>query len=57
MSGSLRIAILTVSDGVSRGTRRDESGDALEAWAAERGHALVRRSVAADEEDQIAALL
>ena len=57
MSGPLRIAILTVSDGVARGTRSDESGDAVEQWAADRGHDLVRRAVIPDEEGTIAALL
>ncbi|HSH44295.1 MAG TPA: molybdopterin-binding protein, partial [Longimicrobiales bacterium] len=49
-----RIGILTVSDSVARGTRDDGSGDAIEAWAAARGHELVERDVVEDAQERIA---
>jgi molybdenum cofactor synthesis domain-containing protein len=54
---SVHIAVVTVSDGVARGTRTDASGDALTAWAEAEGHAVVERAVVADESAAIAALL
>ncbi|HUF12888.1 MAG TPA: MogA/MoaB family molybdenum cofactor biosynthesis protein [Longimicrobiales bacterium] len=57
MSGSLRIAILTVSDGVTRGDRRDESGAALESWAAEQGHVVAHRGVVPDDRAAIGPVL
>lgn len=57
MSGPIRLAILTVSDGVARGERRDDSGAALEAWAAAKGHVLARRETVADDAPSIAALI
>lgn len=45
----MRLAILTVSDSVVRGTRVDASGDAIAAWAAARGDALAHRSTVPDE--------
>jgi molybdenum cofactor synthesis domain-containing protein len=42
-------AVLTVSDGVSHGTRRDESGDSVEALLAEAGFNVVARRVVPDE--------
>lgn len=45
----MRVAVLTVSDGVSRGERQDASGDAIEAWVREQGDALAARSVVPDE--------
>lgn len=54
MRGPIRLAILTVSDGVARGERRDESGDAIEAWAVERGHVLARRHQVLDDAPTIA---
>jgi len=53
----IRLAILTVSDGVTRGTREDRSGDSLAAWAAEQGCDLVLRDVVPDNSDRIAATL
>jgi molybdopterin adenylyltransferase len=53
----VRIGILTVSDLGALGDRADGSGDAIAAWAAERGHEVVVRSVVADETDRIAAKL
>lgn len=50
----MRIAVLTVSDAVARGTRADASGDEVVAWAAARGDAVTARAVVADEADAIA---
>lgn len=53
----MRIAILTVSDAASRGERHDASGDAIAAWAAERGYAVAARQVVPDETAPIARML
>jgi molybdopterin adenylyltransferase len=53
----MRIGILTISDLGAVGQRVDTSGDAIEAWAAERGYEVVVRSVVADETDRIAGKL
>lgn len=53
----MRVAILTISDAGSRGERADTSGDAIAAWAAERGYALAERAMVPDETGPIAALL
>lgn len=45
----VRIGVLTVSDGVTHGTRADESGDRLAAWVEKEGHELVRREAVPDE--------
>jgi molybdopterin adenylyltransferase len=45
-------AVLTVSDGVSRGEREDRSGEVLEELLREEGYEVVRR-VVADEPDAI----
>ena len=50
-------AVLTVSDGVSRGTREDLSGDGLVRLLAESGYSVVARSVVPDEFDDIAAAI
>ncbi|MHB1329608.1 MAG: MogA/MoaB family molybdenum cofactor biosynthesis protein [Gemmatimonadales bacterium] len=51
MSGGrqVRVAILTVSDAGVRGEREDTSGDAIAAWAAERGYPVEARALVADE--------
>jgi molybdopterin adenylyltransferase len=49
----VKAAVVTVSDGVSEGTRRDESGDVLAALLGEEGYEVVRR-VVPDERDAIA---
>jgi molybdopterin adenylyltransferase len=41
----IRIGILTVSDGVARGSRKDRSGDAIADWAGVRGYHIVGRAV------------
>ncbi|MBX6364588.1 MAG: MogA/MoaB family molybdenum cofactor biosynthesis protein [Gemmatimonadetes bacterium] len=53
----MRVAILTISDGVAHGVRPDGSGDAIAGWTAERGHAVVHRAVVPDESARIAATL
>lgn len=47
--GEVRIGILTVSDGVVRGTRDDVSGRRIAAWAESHGFDVTRRDVVADE--------
>jgi molybdenum cofactor synthesis domain-containing protein len=49
-----RIAVLTVSDGVSAGTREDTSGAAIRAWVQQRGSTLVEHAVVADDRGAIA---
>lgn len=53
----MRVAVLTISDAASRGERHDASGDAIAAWAAERGHAVAARQVVPDETGPIARAL
>jgi molybdenum cofactor synthesis domain-containing protein len=50
-------AVVTVSDGVTHGTRSDESGDVAERLLREAGFDVTERSVVADERDQIEAIL
>jgi molybdopterin adenylyltransferase len=49
----MRAAVLTVSDGVSEGTREDRSGDVLEELLAAEGYEVERR-VVPDDRDAIA---
>ncbi len=53
----IRLGILTVSDAGSRGERADGSGDAIAAWAGEKGHAIAERLLVADDTAAIAAVL
>jgi len=53
----VRLAILTVSDGVTRGTREDLSGDQIVAWASACGFDVVARTAVADETVPIASQL
>src|SRR5437764_11772195 len=53
----MRVAILTVSDLGAAGQREDTSGDAILAWAGERGYDVAVRSIVPDEPDRIAAKL
>lgn len=53
----MRLAILTISDAASRGERIDASGDAIAAWAAERGYQVAERTLVPDETGRIAAVL
>lgn len=51
---SVRVAVLTVSDAVSRGERADRSGDAIETWAEAGGYRVVERAVVPDDQARIA---
>jgi molybdopterin adenylyltransferase len=53
----VRLALLTISDAGRRGERADTSGDAIAAWAAERGYTLAARELVADDTAAIAAAL
>ena len=53
----LRLAILTISDAGHRGERADTSGDAIAAWAAERGYTVAERALVPDETVRIAQVL
>ena len=53
----IRLGILTISDAGSRGERADGSGDAIAAWATEKGYAIAERSLVPDETAAIAAVL
>jgi molybdopterin adenylyltransferase len=50
---SVRAAVLTVSDGVTAGTREDRSGDVAESALRSAGFGAVERSVVADERAEI----
>jgi molybdopterin adenylyltransferase len=50
----VRVALLTVSDGVASGAREDISGQVLEDGAVAAGHEVVWRGVVADERATIA---
>lgn len=50
-------AVLTVSDGVHRGTRIDEGGDSVAATLADHGYDIVARSVIPDEAGPIASAI
>ena len=45
----MRVAVLTISDAGARGERADSSGDAIVAWARERGYTLAARGLVADD--------
>jgi len=49
----VRVAILTVSDGVSQGWRQDRSGDVIAAFAGRVGAEVVVRGVVPDEREAI----
>ena len=53
----IRVAILTVSDGVASGVREDVSGAAAREWVAAHGWELVDDRVVADETAEIAEAL
>jgi molybdenum cofactor synthesis domain-containing protein len=53
----IRLAIVTISDGVNAGARKDASGDAIASWAAQEQHDVVQRKCLPDETPGIAALL
>jgi len=54
---SIRVAILTISDGVAAGTRADRSGEALAAWSRFAGHVIVERHAVSDDRAAISARL
>jgi molybdenum cofactor biosynthesis protein B len=54
---AIRVAILTISDGVASGQRPDGSGAAIAQWVRHRGYTLVAHDVTPDETQQIAAVL
>lgn len=45
----MRVAILTVSTGAAAGGRDDASGEAIAAWAGERGYELAARALVPDD--------
>src|SRR5436190_3676553 len=53
----MHAAVVTVSDGVSRGIREDESGETAQAILQEHGFASVHRQVVPDERAEIEAAL
>ncbi len=53
----IRLAILTVSDGVAAGRRQDRSGDTISARAQAAGWLVAERAVVPDEEAAVAAAL
>ena len=57
MTLSIRVAILTVSDAGSRGTRQDTSGDAIAEWVGARGYEATARDVVPDETLRISGVL
>ncbi len=57
MSTNVRLAILTVSDAGARGERADTSGDAIAAWARERGFVETARTLVPDEVTRIVSTL
>jgi molybdenum cofactor synthesis domain-containing protein len=57
VTSGLTAAVLTVSDGVSRGTRLDGSGDALVDLLTAEGFDVVRRSVVADDSPEVSAAI
>jgi molybdopterin adenylyltransferase len=52
-----RAAVVTVSDGVSLGTRKDESGDLAESMLSEAGFEVLDRRVVPDERSRIEPVL
>lgn len=54
---TIALALLTISDACARGEREDTSGEAVVAWATERGYTLAERATVPDETVQIAATL
>jgi len=51
---SMRVAVLTVSDGVTAGARDDASGTLIERWIEARGYRLAARLTIPDESGTIA---
>lgn len=53
----IRVAVVTISDGVVRGTREDRSGARITSWVQQRGHQLVAHDRLADDAAEITARL
>ena len=53
----MRVAILTVSDSVVKGTREDASGQSIADWCAGRGDDVVARQSVVDDTSEIVPLL
>lgn len=53
----MRVAVLTISDGASRGGREDTSGAAIADWVTSHGWTLADRAVVPDETDLIVSRL
>ncbi len=53
----MRVAVLTISDGVTGGSREDLSGAALEDLAVAAGHEVAWRGAVPDDREEIAAAL
>ena len=53
----MRVGVLTVSDGCSRGEREDRSGERIVTWCAGLGYELTAREVVPDETSAIVARL
>jgi molybdenum cofactor synthesis domain-containing protein len=49
----VRVAVLTISDAGARGERADASGDAIAAWASERGYDVAARALVPDDSVEI----
>jgi molybdenum cofactor synthesis domain-containing protein len=50
----MRVAVLTISDSVSKGTRKDESGSAIASWAKARKYEIAAQEQCADDTVEIA---
>ena len=53
----MRVAILTVSDSVVKGTREDLSGQAIADWCARRGDTVAARGTVIDDTSEIVPML
>lgn len=49
----MRVAILTISTAGARGERKDTSGEAIAAWAADHQHDIVARALVTDDANAI----
>ena len=53
----IRVAVVTISDGVSRGARADTSGRAIAEWAVAQKHELTAQVIVADDQAAIVSVL
>jgi molybdenum cofactor synthesis domain len=49
----MRVAVLTISDSVSKGTRKDESGSVIASWAKSRKYAVAEQAQCGDDTVEI----